>query len=132
MKFIRGDPVNEDLLISGDLGLFCSMQAELQKYFEASSSGEVLQELGSLCRVFGLSGEDLFYKWEAFAMTHPGHSLELTPEHVQDFRKHIETSMKTTGSKVKAEPGDGTTFGTPVVPRTQLRKNIGRNQLDSM
>lgn len=85
----------------------------------------------SICRIYSLTGEDLKYKWDAFAfqmMNLPGTMTKREEptfdlENLRELRKDIQSSVK----PVKLEAG------TPAqAPRNALRKSLGRGGIDGL
>lgn len=102
------------------------VESELKTNFGLQCSPEFLSEAASICRVCGISPEDLFYKWEAFMLGHPGQQLDLNVENLRELRKEIVKPA----IHVKQEHPNS--FGTPAAGNAQLKKSLGRQNFDSM
>jgi len=76
------------------------IEIELNKRFEcyaASSSGlrpEILGELQSILRIYSVSPEELFFKWEAYSMKMGGDEMKLDLKTARDFRKDIQDVLE--------------------------------------
>lgn len=108
------------------------MEADLQAHFGNQCQPEALAEAASICRVYEISAEDLYYKWEAFLLGFPGHQLDFSVDNLRDFRKDIQASLKQPAAAVKQEPGLSSGLGTPAGTGGALRKQLGRGNIDNM
>ncbi|OCL07369.1 DNA polymeras-like protein alpha/primase associated subunit [Glonium stellatum] len=76
------------------------IETELNERFDryaASSSGlppEILGELQSMLRVYSISSEELFFKWEAYSMKMGGDEIKLDLKTARDFRKDIQDVLE--------------------------------------
>lgn len=75
------------------------LTVRLSQYFGAyiASDPSLLAEATSICKHYNVTPEDLFYKWEAFAINNKLPKSEpFTIEHARELRKIIATSVNAT------------------------------------
>ena len=69
--------------------------SELSKLFAAPNSGlapEVMGELQSILRLYGIDAQELFYKWESYSMKMNIDYLDL--KMARDFKKDIQEALE--------------------------------------
>ncbi|PNS19273.1 hypothetical protein CAC42_2450 [Sphaceloma murrayae] len=70
---------------------------ELSSLFASSEStlaADVSAELHSIMRLLSLSGQELFYKWEAYSMKLGSENTKLDYKTVRDFRKDLQDALE--------------------------------------
>lgn len=81
----------------------------------------LLSETTSICTHYGVTPEDLFYKWEAFAFNHKLPKSEpLTIDHARELRKIIAASVNSAAAG--ANNGQGIGAQTPLKPSSALNR----------
>ncbi|SPO25924.1 related to DNA polymerase alpha 70 kDa subunit [Ustilago trichophora] len=93
----------------------------LSQHFGAyiASDPSLLSETTSICTHYGVTPEDLFYKWEAFAFNHKLPKSEpLTIDHARELRKIIAAS-------INAPSNVGQEAQTPLKPSSALNRDLG-------
>ncbi|SPO25571.1 related to DNA polymerase alpha 70 kDa subunit [Ustilago trichophora] len=93
----------------------------LSQHFGAyiASDPSLLSETTSICTHYGVTPEDLFYKWEAFAFNHKLPKSEpLTIDHARELRKIIAASINTPAHA-------GQEAQTPLKPSSALNRDLG-------
>jgi len=76
--------------------------AELHDRFERYAPGskdgqlppEILGELQSMLRIFYVSPEELYFKWEAYTMKMGGDEVKMDLKTARDFKKNIQDSLE--------------------------------------
>ena len=69
--------------------------SELRKLFTAPNSGlapEVMGELESILRLYGIDAQELFYKWESYSMKMSVDNLNLKT--AREFKKDIQEALE--------------------------------------
>jgi DNA polymerase alpha subunit B len=97
-------------------------KAELEQQFGVGpfDKEDVLTEAQSICRMYGISAEELFWKWEAFVLastsvranaSSAANKQKAAPvfnlENARELRKEIQMTIKV--PTVKQEPGTNNT-----------------------
>ncbi|KAJ1033071.1 hypothetical protein NDA16_000350 [Ustilago loliicola] len=94
----------------------------LSEHFGAylACDSALLSETTSICTHYGVSPEDLFYKWEAFAFNHNLPKSEpLTIDHARELRKIIAASVNAAAA---AGNGESANAQTPLKPSSALNR----------
>ncbi|GAC94088.1 alpha DNA polymerase [Pseudozyma hubeiensis SY62] len=82
----------------------------------------LLTEATSICKHYGVTPEDLFYKWEAFAINnHLPKSEPLTIDHARELRKIIAAAVNANAAASVAG-GGGEHAQTPLKPSSALNR----------
>ncbi|SAM81882.1 related to DNA polymerase alpha 70 kDa subunit [Ustilago bromivora] len=85
-----------------------------------ASNPALLSETTSICTHYGVSPEDLFYKWEAFAFNHKLPKSEpLTIDHARELRKIIASSINSSSAGAGGESAGNQ---TPLKPSSALNR----------
>ncbi|SOV09451.1 related to DNA polymerase alpha 70 kDa subunit [Ustilago sp. UG-2017a] len=85
-----------------------------------ASDPALLSETTSICTHYGVSPEDLFYKWEAFAFNHKLPKSEpLTIDHARELRKIIASSINSSSAGAGGESAGNQ---TPLKPSSALNR----------
>lgn len=72
-----------------------SDSSELRKLFASPNTGlapEVMGELESILRLYGIDAQELFYKWESYSMKMNIDTLSLKT--ARDFKKDIQEALE--------------------------------------
>ncbi|QIW94859.1 hypothetical protein AMS68_000377 [Peltaster fructicola] len=111
----------------------------------ASLTKDILSELESICRLYSLDAQELFYKWESYAIKMGAESTLVSYKTVRDFRKDLEDAVdresrakvpQSNKKQVTATPRvsmggdsfammDGIMGGTPARTNSMKRKPAG-------
>lgn len=87
-----------------------------QKFGSVVKQADVQAELESLMRVFKLTVEDFYDKWEVFDMNTGNNNLPLTIERLKELRDQIQRDLERDNLRVKKATK------TPI--RTMKRANL--------
>ncbi|CBQ72935.1 related to DNA polymerase alpha 70 kDa subunit [Sporisorium reilianum SRZ2] len=84
----------------------------------------LLSEATSICTHYAVTPEDLFYKWEAFAINNQLPKSEpLTIDHARELRKIIAASVNASSGAAAAAGGEGAPAAqTPLKPSSALNR----------
>ncbi|EST05624.1 DNA polymerase alpha/epsilon, subunit B [Kalmanozyma brasiliensis GHG001] len=94
-----------------------------------ASDPSLLTETTSICTHYRITPEDLFYKWEAFAINNSLPKSEpLTLDHARELRKIIATAVNSAAASAAAGAGDA----TPLKPSNALNRGKVAGDLGQM
>ncbi|PWZ02335.1 DNA polymerase alpha, subunit B [Testicularia cyperi] len=91
----------------------------------------LLSESTSICTHYNVTPEDLFYKWEAFALNNAIPKTEpFTVDHARELRKLVASAAINGSTSSTSYATDAA--GTPLKPSAALNRKVGPSDLSAM